>query len=103
MRNINGNYVPSVTEIMRAAAHCRALAARAAYNGRIAAYWDLDDGAVSYHEFVGVGWLDSRRCVEIASADTGRGRVYAGTAADKHADAARTRAEIMQQIDAAAE
>lgn len=103
MRIINGNYIPSATEIMQAAAHCRALAAEAHYSGRIAAYWDLDDRSVSYHDFIGGGWLDSRRRVEIASADTGRGRVYAGTPAEKRADAARTRSDIMQQIDAAAE
>lgn len=104
MRYINGNYIPNVTEILQAAAHCRALAAQAAYNGYVAAYWDLDDGSVSYHDFVGGGWLDSRRRAEIARAEAGRGLLYAGTAAEKHADAARARAEIMQQqIDVAAE
>lgn len=102
MRNINGNHVPSVTEIMRAAAHCRALAAQAAYNGRIAAYWDLDDGAVSYHEFVGVGWLDSRRRVEIASADTGRGRPFAGTRATRTWCATLTRDGVLAAINATA-
>ena len=98
MRNINGNYIPSVTEIMQAAAHCRALAARAAYNGCVAAYWDLDDGAVSYHDFVGGGWLDSRRRVEIARAEAGRGLLYAGTAADKRTDAAQVRAEMLHAL-----
>nr|DAM34696.1 MAG TPA: hypothetical protein [Caudoviricetes sp.] len=98
MRIINDNCIPSVTEIMRAAAHCRALAARAAYNGCVAAYWDLDDGSVSYHDFVGGGWLDSRRRVEIARAEAGRGLLYAGTAADKHAAAERVRAEMLHAV-----
>lgn len=102
MRIINGNHIPSVTEIMRAAAHCRALAARAAYNGRIAAYWDLDDGAVSYHEFVGVGWLDSRRRVEIASADTGRGRPFAGNRATCMWCATLVRDGVLSAINATA-
>ena len=98
MRIINGNCIPNVTEIMRAAAHCRALAAGAHYAGRIttyAAYWDLDDGTVSYHEFVGGGWLQSRRRVEIARAEAGRGLLYAGTAADRRTDAAQVRAEML--------
>lgn len=98
MKVINGNCIPSVTEIMRAAAHCRALAARAAYNGYVAAYWDLDDGSVSYHDFVGGGWLDSRRRVEIARAEAGRGPLYAGTAADKRADAERVRVEMLHAV-----
>lgn len=98
MKVINGNCIPSVTEIMRAAAHCRALAARAAYNGCVAVYWDLDDGTVSHHDFIGGGWLDSRRRVEIARAEAGRGLLYAGTAADKHAAAERVRAEMLHTL-----
>ena len=95
MRIINGNCIPSVTDIMRAAAHCRALAARAAYNGYVAAYWNLEDGTVSYHDFIGGGWLQSFRRVEIARAEAGRGLLYAGTAADNRTDAAQVRAEML--------
>lgn len=98
MEVINSNCIPSVTEIMRAAAHCRALAARAAYNGCVAAYWDLDDGSVSYHDFVGGGWLQSNRREEIARAEAGRGLLYAGTAADKRADAAQVRDEMLHAV-----
>ena len=98
MRIINGNYIPSASEIMRAAAHCRALAARAAYNGYVAAYWDPDNGTVSYRDFVGGGWLDSRRRVEIARAEAGRGLLYAGTAAEQRADAARVRSDILHAV-----
>ena len=98
MRIINGNCIPSATDIMRAAAHCRALAADAHYSGRVAAYWNLDDGTVSYHEFVGGGWLHSRRRVEIARAEAGRGLLYAGTAADKRTDAAQVRAEMLHAV-----
>lgn len=100
MRIINGNYIPSVTEIMRAAAHCRALAAEAHYSGRVAAYWDLDDGTVSYHEFVGGGWLQSLRRVEIASADTGRGRPYAGSRAACTWCATLARDSVLSAINA---
>lgn len=98
MRIINGNCIPSVTDIMRAAAHCRALAAGAHYSGRIAAYWDLDDGSVSYHDFIGGGWLQCIRRVEIASAEAGRGLLYAGTAADKRTDAEQVRAEMLRGL-----
>lgn len=98
MKVINGNCIPSVTEIMRAAAHCRAKAAEAHYSGRVAAYWDLDDGTVSYHEFIGGGWLQSLRRVEIARAEAGRGLLYAGTAADKRTDAKQVRAEMLHAV-----
>lgn len=103
MRIINGNYIPSVTEIMRAAAHCRALAAEEHYSGRVAAYWDLDDGSVSYHDFVGCGWwLQSNRRVEIASADTGRGRPYAGSRAACTWCATLARNGVLSAIDVTA-
>lgn len=100
MRIINGNYIPSVTDIMRAAAHCRALAAEAHYSGRVAAYWDIDNGTVSYHEFIGGGWLQSRRRVEIASADTGRGRLYAGSRAECMWCATLARDSVLSAINA---
>ena len=101
MRIINGNCIPNVTEIMRAAAHCRAMAAGAHYSGRIAAYWDLDDGTVSYHEFIGGGWLQSLRRVEIASADTGCGRPFAGSRAACMWCATLARDRVLSAIDAA--
>lgn len=99
MRIINGNCIPSVTDIMRAAAHCRALAAGAHYSGRIAAYWDLDDGSMSYHEFIGGGWLQSPRRVEIASADTGRGRIYPGSRSECMWCATLARDGVISAID----
>lgn len=99
MRIINGNYIPSVTEIMKAAAHCRALAAGAHYSGRIAAYWDLDDGSMSYHEFIGGGWLQSIRRVEIADAETGRGRIYPGSRAECIWRATLARDGVISAID----
>ena len=100
MRIINGNCVPSVTDIMRAAAHCRALAAEAHYSGRVAAYWNLDDGTVSYHEFIGGGWLHSNRRVEIADAETGRGRIYPGSRAECIWCATMARDGVLSAIDA---
>lgn len=100
MRIINGNCIPNATEIMRAAAHCRALAAEAHYSGRVAAYWNLDDGTVSYHEFIGGGWLQSLRRVEIADAETGRGRIYPGSRAECMWCATLARAGVLSAIDA---
>lgn len=55
MKNINGIYTPSNTDVKRISAHCRAMARTRNYNGHVSAYVDTRDGEVIYEEFVGNG------------------------------------------------
>lgn len=58
MKKINNQYVPSATDIKKAAAHCRAIARRAAYDGSVEAWLNQSTGTISYNEIVGNGWTE---------------------------------------------
>lgn len=59
MTNRNGQYVLSATDEKKIAAHARAIARKAAYDGAVEAWFDSETGKIIYAECVGLDYYAS--------------------------------------------
>lgn len=58
MKQINGKFELSKTEIKNAAAHARAMARNRNHNGTVEAYFDTEAGEVFYEEHLPNNWCE---------------------------------------------
>ena len=65
MKNVNGLYIPSKTDIKKASAHTRHLARKrhGQYSGSVDCYFDNERGEFIYEEFVGNGWIKGLKLI----------------------------------------
>ena len=69
MKKINNKYALSATEKKRIAAHTRALARKASYDGQIEAWFDTETGSIRYNELVGSSYTVAAPQMELIASE----------------------------------
>lgn len=65
MKKAKGVFTLSATDKKRIAAHCRAVAKKAAYAGYVEAWFNTESGRVDYVEIVGLGYVEAPENMEL--------------------------------------
>ena len=65
MKKVSGLFVLSTTEKKKIAAHCRAIAKKAAFTGHVEAWFNTESGRVDYVELVGLEYVEASENMEL--------------------------------------
>lgn len=72
MKKANGVFTLSATDKKKIAAHCRAVARKAAYTGYVEAWLDNTEGKIHYVELIGLDFVEASNMELIYSARTNK-------------------------------
>lgn len=68
MKKVNGFFTLSTTDKKKTAAHCRAVAKKAAYSGYVEAWLDTETGEIYYLELIGSDYIEAQDKMEFVYA-----------------------------------